>query len=90
MSSRLEGKFPVGEGQEGEDSWPGRLVLLSHWECLNSQTQQVLPISRPGVLWGALVEFPVTLEFMAASLLVMAASQSLHVTWQCQALLQEW
>ena len=74
MSSRLEGKFPVGEEQGGEDSWPGRLVLLSHWECLNSQTHQVLPVSRPGVLWGALGEYPVTREFMAASLLVMATS----------------
>lgn len=39
------------------------------------------------MLWKPWVEFPVTLEYMMALLLVMATSESLHVTQQWQALL---
>lgn len=71
-------RIPVGEGQEGED-WPGCVVLLT--ACPGSETWQALPVGRPRALWGARVEFPLTLECVGASLLVMAVSQSLLQEW---------
>ena len=69
---------PCWGGAGGED-WPGCVVLLTG--CPGSETWQALPFGGPGALWGALIEFSLTLECMGASLLVMAVSQSLLQEW---------